>query len=74
MKVLQKNPKWSIILKQYVAFTLAEVLIVIGIIGIVAEMVIPDLIYSSEKQIFAAKVKEIYSILIQTTTAINTEC
>lgn len=56
------------------AFTLAEVIIVIGIIGIVAEMVLPGVIANAEKQVFAAKVKEIYSILMQSTVNINNDC
>lgn len=45
------------------AFTLAEVLIVIGIIGIVAEMTIPTLLSSFQKQVTLVKLKESYSIL-----------
>lgn len=56
------------------AFTLAEVIIVIGIIGIVAEMVLPGVIANTEKQVFATKVREIYSILMQSTTSINNDC
>lgn len=56
------------------AFTLAEVLIVIGIIGIVAEMVIPGVVADTQKQITVAKVKEVYSILSQATNQINLNC
>lgn len=47
------------------AFTLAEVIIVIGIIGIVAEMVIPGVIASTSDSISLAMVKEDFSILQQ---------
>lgn len=45
------------------AFTLAEVLIVISIIGIVAEMTIPTLMQSFQKQVTVTQLKETYSIL-----------
>jgi type II secretory pathway pseudopilin PulG len=56
------------------AFTLAEVLIVIGIIGIVAEMTIPDLVYNSQKQVAATKLRQAYSILTQISNTINIDC
>jgi len=34
------------------AFTLAEVLIVLGVIGIVAQMIIPNLVQSTQKQVY----------------------
>ena len=43
------------------AFTLAEVLIVVGIIGIIAELVMPGLIANTEKQIFVTKLKKAYA-------------
>ena len=45
------------------AFTLAEILIVIGVIGIVAAMTIPNLILSVEDKETVARVKKIYSNL-----------
>lgn len=47
------------------AFTLAEVLITLGIIGIVAEMVIPTLIQDSQKAGYVAGLKKNYSVLTQ---------
>ena len=47
------------------AFTLAEVLITLGIIGIVAAMTIPGMIVKHQKQIAAARLKQTYSILSQ---------
>lgn len=46
-----------------IAFTLAEVLIVMGVIGIVAEMTIPDLMQSFQKQVNLVQLKETYAIL-----------
>lgn len=45
------------------AFTLAEVLIVIGIIGIIAEMTIPTLVTNYQKQQTAIRLKQVYSTL-----------
>lgn len=44
-------------------FTLAEVLIVMGIIGIIAEMVIPSVIQNSVEQITVSQVKKTYATL-----------
>lgn len=50
--------------KEY-AFTLAEILITLGIIGIVAAMTIPTLISNYQKQQTVVKLKETYSQLAQ---------
>ena len=47
-------------------FTLAEVLITLGIIGVVAAMTIPNLISNYSKHIVESNLKETYSILQQT--------
>lgn len=47
------------------AFTLAEVLITLGIIGIVAAMTIPILIKNTQDAEFKAALKKDYSILLQ---------
>ena len=51
--------------KKKAAFTLAEVLITFGIIGIVAAMTIPTLISKNQKRVIEAKLKEDYSIVQQ---------
>ena len=48
-----------------VAFTLAEVLITLGIIGIVAAMTLPSLINNYQKVVAVAKLQKSYSVLIQ---------
>jgi len=53
--------KFSTDIKRHIAFTLAEVLIVLGIIGIVAEMTLPSLMQSSQKTATVAQLKEFYS-------------
>lgn len=47
------------------AFTLAEVLIVIGIIGIIADMTIPGLMKSYEKLTYVTQLQKAYSTLSQ---------
>ena len=47
------------------AFTLAEVLITIGIIGVVAAITIPNLITNYQKKVTVTKLKQTYSLLNQ---------
>ena len=49
------------------AFTLAEVLIILGIIGVVAALTIPTLLTKCQKVIAKSKIKKTYAILSQTT-------
>lgn len=48
-----------------IAFTLAEVLIVLGIIGIVAEMTIPTLVHDFQTQVTVTSLKKVYTVLSQ---------
>ena len=48
-----------------VAFTLAEVLITLGIIGVVAALTIPTIIQNYQKQVTVTKLKKAYSALGQ---------
>jgi len=50
------------------AFTLAEVLIVLGIIGVVAEMTIPTLVQNTQETVTITSVKKAYSVLSQAFT------
>jgi competence protein ComGC len=52
-------------LKKFVAFTLAEVLITLGIIGVVSAMTIPTLMSKYNKKVIETKLKEDYSIIQQ---------
>ena len=45
-------------------FTLAEVLITLGIIGVVAAMTLPSLIQSYEKKVTATRLKKFYSTML----------
>lgn len=47
------------------SFTLAEVLITIGIIGLIADMTIPTLVNQYEKKYYAIKLEQTYSTLQQ---------
>lgn len=49
----------------YKAFTLAEILIVIGIIGIIAEITIPDLVQKTQDLEYKTAYKRAYSIASQ---------
>lgn len=49
----------------FLGFTLAEVLITLGIIGVVAAMTIPTLINNQQKQATATKLEKAYSVLSQ---------
>jgi len=51
--------------KKQAAFTLAEVLITLGVIGVVAAMTIPNLIADYHKKQTVAQLKETYSIIQQ---------
>ncbi|MBQ8459219.1 type II secretion system protein [bacterium] len=53
------------LLTKYRAFTLAEVLITIGIIGVVAALTIPNLINNYKKQSTAIQLKSEYSKILQ---------
>ena len=50
-------------LRRKPAFTLAEVLITLGIIGVVAAMTIPGMIVKHQKQVFVTRMKQTYSIV-----------
>ena len=52
-------------MKKKNAFTLAEVLITLGIIGIVAALTLPALIQKQQKQILITQIKSTYSILYE---------
>ena len=51
--------------KRKLAFTLAEVLITLGIIGIVAVLTLPNLIEQHEKKVTAVKLEKFYTVMSQ---------
>ena len=51
--------------KRKIAFTLAEVLITLGVIGVVASLTLPSVITSYKNQVTVAKLQKAYSILNQ---------
>ena len=60
-------------LKKRAAFTLAEVLITLGIIGIVAAMTMPSLINNYQKKQTIVRLKKVYSIISQAYTMSETD-
>ena len=60
-------------LKRKAAFTLAEVLITLGIIGVVAALTLPSLIQSYKERVTVTKVQKAYSILNQAFKRISEE-
>ena len=60
-------------LKRKAAFTLAEVLITLGIIGVVAALTLPSLIQSYKERVTVTKVQKAYSVLNQAFKRISEE-
>ncbi len=54
-------------MKNLSAFTLAEVLITLGIIGVVAALTLPSLVGNYKRKVTANKVKKFYSVMSQAT-------
>lgn len=60
-------------MKKISAFTLAEVLITLGIIGVVAALTMPLLIQKYQEKIIANQLKEFYSVFSQALLTAQTE-
>jgi len=56
---------------QSFAFTLAEILIVLGVIGIVAEITVPEIVSNVQNNIYYAQLKEAYAFLSQVQLSIH---
>ncbi len=56
---------WRFLLMNKNAFTLAEVLITLGIIGVVAALTLPSVIEKHKEQVTVNKVKKFYSVMSQ---------
>ena len=59
--------------KSLKAFTLAEVLITLSIIGVVAALTIPTLIQRTGNEEFVSRLMKVYSTLSQASEAVITE-
>lgn len=55
------------------AFTLAEVLITLGIIGIVAALTIPQFIANYKEKVFVTKAKQSFNTMTNALTNYNTK-
>lgn len=60
-------------LKKNFAFTLAEVLITLGIIGVISALTLPTVIQSYKKQETSARLKKFYSSMAQAITSAEAE-
>lgn len=60
-------------MKKIFGFTLAEVLITLAIIGIVAAMTIPSIVQQTQKQEYVSSMKKAYSVLSQATNMVISE-
>lgn len=65
MKVFIKNNFLRVKGRKAKAFTLAEVLITLGVIGVVAAMTLPTLIHNYQKKVWVNQLKKSYSTLEQ---------
>lgn len=63
----------SVWFQKHIAFTLAEILIVVGIIGIVAQMTIPALITSTKNKEMVVRLKKTYAVLEQARGLVSAE-
>lgn len=63
--IFAKNSKLLTNILLFSAFTLAEVLIVLGIIGIIAELTIPSLIANYQKTLYVTGLKKAYTTFNQ---------
>lgn len=52
-------------MKKFIGFTLAEVLITLGVIGVVSAITLPTLIHSYQEKVIVHSLTEVYSILNQ---------
>ena len=62
---INRIASYSLAMMRKCAFTLAEVLITLGIIGVVAAMTLPTLIANYQKHVTVNRLKQTYSILYQ---------
>jgi len=61
-------------MNRFSAFTLAEVLLTLSIIGVVAAMTIPTLIAKQQNDTYVAGMKKIYSVLSAATDKVKDDC
>ena len=64
-----KYSKYEVSMKKFYAFTLAEVLITLGIIGVVAAMTLPTLTQKQNERETVVRLKKAYSLLSQAVLA-----
>ncbi len=52
-------------MKKFLAFTLAEVLVTLGIIGVVSALTVPTLMKNHQRKVFVTQLRKVYSQLSQ---------
>ena len=60
-------------LNKFYGFTLAEVLITLGIIGIVAALTLPTIVQKQQEKVLLTKVKKAYSVILSAINAYKAE-
>lgn len=70
-KIFKNNSKVSTMSQGYTAFTLAEVLITLGVIGVIAAITIPILLQATSKQTYATSLKKFYVNFNQVLQQVN---
>ena len=69
----QKKRNTAVSRRALLAFTLAEVLITIGVVGIIAELTIPPLVADYQKTVYVTQLKSNYSIWNQALSQMATD-
>ena len=60
-------------MKKFIAFTLSEVLVTLGIIGVVSAMTVPTLMRNHQRQVFTTQLRKVYSEMSQAFQQVMTD-
>lgn len=61
-------------MKKFLGFTLAEVLVTLGIIGVVSAMTVPTLVQNYQRETYVTQLHKVYSELSQAVTRAIADC
>ena len=59
------NKRETIVMKKLLAFTLAEVLVTLGIIGVVSAMTVPSLMQNHQRKTYVTQLHQVYNLFQQ---------